>query len=66
MLANCVDDIKTILILQKGMFSLMLFCKRLLKQKKGIPRYGKTTYNSFLGGQYDLQVSVQIVYLKTF
>ena len=47
-LANPVDDLKKILVLQKEMFLLMIFCKRVLKQREDIPRYVKTT-NSFLG-----------------
>ena len=48
-LANRVDDLKMILILQNEMLLLMLFCKRVLKQREDIPRYGKTINNSFLG-----------------
>ena len=48
-LANRVDDLKLILILQNEMLLLMLFCKRVLKQREGIPRYGNTINNSFLG-----------------
>ena len=40
-LANRVDDLKMILILQNEMLLLMLFCKRVLKQREDIPRYGK-------------------------
>ena len=43
------DDLKIILILQNEMLLLMLFCKRVLKQREGIPRYGNTINNSFLG-----------------
>ena len=48
-LANHVDDLKIILILQNEMLLLMLFCKRVLKQREDIPRYDKTINNSFLG-----------------
>ena len=33
-LASRFDDLKTILILQNEMLLLMLFCKRVLKQRK--------------------------------
>ena len=48
-LASRVDDLKIFLILQNEMLLLMLFCKRFLKQREGIPRYGNTINNSFLG-----------------
>ena len=48
-LASRFDDLKIILILQNEMLLLMLFCKRVLKQREGIPRYGNTINNSFLG-----------------
>ena len=44
-----VDDLKIILILQNEMLLLlMLICKRVLKQREDIPRFGKTINNSFL------------------
>ena len=43
------DDLKIILILQNEMLLLMLFCKRVLKQREGITRYASTMNNSFLG-----------------
>ena len=46
-LASRFDDLK--IILQNEMLLLMLFCKRALKQREGIPRYGNTINNSFLG-----------------
>ena len=46
-LASCFDDLT--LILQNEMLLLMLFCKRVLKQREGIPRYGNTINNYFLG-----------------
>ena len=48
-LANRVDDLKLILILQNEMLLLMLFCKRVLKQREDVPRYGNPINNSFLG-----------------
>ena len=48
-LANRVDDLKIILVLQNEMLLVMLFCKHFLKQREDIPRYGKTINNSFLG-----------------
>ena len=61
-LANRVDDLKMILILQNEMLLLMLFCKRVLKAREDIPRYGKTTNSCFskTGGKtfgQDLNVS---------
>ena len=38
-LASHVDDLKIILILQNKMLLLMLFFKRVLKQREDIPRY---------------------------
>ena len=48
-LASRVDGLKITLILQNEMLLLMLFCKRVFKQREEIPRYGKTIHNSFLG-----------------
>ena len=48
-LASRFDDLKITLILQNEMLLLMLFCKRVLKQREDIPRYGNTINNSFLG-----------------
>ena len=48
-LVNRVDDLKIILILQNEMLLLMLFRKRVLKQREDIPRCGKTINDSFLG-----------------
>ena len=48
-LASRIDDLKITLILQNEMLLLMLFCKRVLKQREDIPRYGNTINNSFLG-----------------
>ena len=48
-LASCVDVLKIILILQNEMLLLMLFSKRVLKQREDIPRYVNTKNNSFLG-----------------
>ena len=48
-LASCFDDFKMILILQNEILLLIIFCKRVLKQREDIPRYGNTINNSFLG-----------------
>ena len=48
-LANRIDYLKIILILQNEMLLLVLFCNRVLKHKEDIPRYDKTINNSFLG-----------------
>ena len=48
-LANCVEVLKSILILQNEMLMLMLFCKRVLQHREDIPRCGKTINNFFLG-----------------
>ena len=64
-LASRFDDLKIILILQNEMLLLMLFCKRVLKQREDIPRYGNTI-NNFFWGQYALIFSVKIAYLKIF
>ena len=48
-LASRVNDLKIVLILQNEMLLLMLLCKRVLKQKKDIPRYGNTINNYFFG-----------------
>ena len=47
--ASRFDYLKITLLLQNEMLLLMLFCKRVLKQREGIPRYGNTINNSFLG-----------------
>ena len=64
-LANRVDDLKIILILQNEVLLLMLFCKRVLKQREDIPGYGKTK-NSTFWEQYVLIFSVKIACLKIF
>ena len=48
-LANRVDDLKINLILQNEMLLLMLLCKRVLRKREDIARYGNTINNSFLG-----------------
>ena len=48
-LASRFDDLKIILTLQNEMLLLMLFGKPVFKQREGIPRYGNTINNSFLG-----------------
>ena len=47
-LASRVDDLKIILILQNEMLLLMLLCKRGLKQREDIQRYGNTINNYIL------------------
>ena len=48
-LASRFDDLKIILILQNEMLLMMIFRKRVLKQRESMPRYGNTINNSFLG-----------------
>ena len=48
-LANRVDVLKLISILQNEMLLLMLFCNRVLQHREDIPRFGKTINNFFLG-----------------
>ena len=48
-LASRVNDLKIVLILQNEMLLLMLLCKRVLKQRDDIPKYGETINISFLG-----------------
>ena len=43
-----IDDLKITLILQKGRFLLMHFCKRVLSIGDSLPRNGKTIRISFL------------------
>ena len=64
-LANRVDDLKIISILQNEMLLLMFCRKRVLKHREDIPRYGKTIKNSFLE-QCVLTFSVKIAYSKIF
>ena len=49
MLDNHFDDLKIIFVLQNEMLLFMLFCKRVIKQREDILKYGKTIDNSFLG-----------------
>ena len=49
MLDNHFDDLKIIFVLQNEMLLLMLFCKRVIKQREDILKYGKTIDNSLLG-----------------
>ena len=65
-LASHVDDLKIILHLQNEMLLLMLLCKRVLKQRDDMPRYGNTISNSFFLEQYVLIFSLKIAYLKIF
>ena len=48
-LASHVDDSKIILHLQNEMLLLMLLCRRVLRQREDMPRYGNTISNSFFG-----------------
>ena len=48
-LKKLTNPVDVILILQNEMLLLMLFCKRVLKQREAIERYGKTINNSLLG-----------------
>ena len=48
-LASHCDDLKITLILQNEMLLLMLLSNRVLRQREGIPRYGDTINNYFLG-----------------
>ena len=64
-LASRFDDLKIILILQNEMLLLMLFCKRVLKHREDIPRYGNTLNNSFLGTVCSITFC-EIAYLKIF
>ena len=48
-LASRVHDLKIVLILRNEMLLLMLLCKRVLKKREDIARYGNTINNSFLG-----------------
>ena len=61
-LANRVDAFLCVDFLN---IAIDAFCKRVLKQRGGIRRYGKTTNNSFLG-KVCSTFSVQITYLKIF
>ena len=51
-IASRVYDLKIISILQNEMLLLMLFCKGVLKQREGIPKYGNNINNSFLETVY--------------
>ena len=48
-LASRVNYLNIVLILQNEMLLLMFLCKRVLKQREDIARYGNTINNSFLG-----------------
>ena len=45
-LANPFDSLKLILFFQNEMLLLILFCKRVLKQRDDISNYAKTINNS--------------------
>ena len=70
-LAYSVDDLKIILILQNEILLFMLFCKRVNKQREGIPKYGNTINNNYFflgggGGEYVLIFSAKLAYLEIF
>ena len=65
-LASHVNDLKIILHLQNEILQLMLLCKRVLKQRDDMPRYGNTISNSFFLEQYVPIFSLKIAYLKIF
>ena len=65
-LANYVDDFKTILILKNEMLLLILFSKYVLRQREDIPRYGKTTNNSFLGKAASTNFCANCLFKNTF
>ena len=54
-------DLKIILILQKGRFLLILFCKHVLIERDQLPRYGRAINNTC-----DSQQSMQQEYAKGF
>ena len=60
-LASRVNDLKIVLILQNEMLLLMLLCKRVLKKREDIARYGNTINNSFWE-QYVLIFSVKRIF----
>ena len=64
-LASRFDDLKIILILQNEVLLLMLFCKRVLKQREDIPRYG-ILYTTLFWEQYVLIFFVKIAYFEIF
>ena len=61
-LADSVNNLKIILVLQNEMLLLVVFRNLLLKKREDIPRYGKTINHSFLWTTF----SVKNAYFKMF
>ena len=61
-LADNVNNLKIILVLQNEMLLLVVFRNLLLKKRECIPRYGKTINHSFLWTTF----SVKNAYFKIF
>ena len=61
-LADSVNNLKIILVLQNEMLLLVVFRNLLLKKRECIPRYGKTINHSFLWTTF----SVKNAYFKMF
>ena len=61
-LADNVNNLKIILVLQNEMLLLVVFRNLLLKKREDIPRYGKTINHSFLWTTF----SVKNAYFKMF
>ena len=61
-LADSVNHLKIILVLQNEMLLLVVFRNLLLKKREDIPRYGKTINHSFLWTTF----SVKNAYFKMF
>ena len=61
-LADNVNNLKIILVLQNEMLLLVVFRNLLLKKRECIPRYGKTINHSFLWTTF----SVKNAYFKMF
>ena len=61
-LADNVNNLKIILVLQNEMLLLVVFRNLLLKKRECIPRYGETINHSFLWTTF----SVKNAYFKMF
>ena len=59
-----VDDLKIILLLQKGRFSLILFFKHVLKSGDNLPRNGKIITKSFFSAVNMTGFSVSLLLRK--
>ena len=59
-------DLKTILILQKGRFLLMLFSKRVLIARDKLPRYGRAIKNNFFSTVNATRVCKNVLFKKVF